>query len=66
MKNPRIRATREGNKIWLDYGSTLAELFAAVRKNRLGAIVLVDFRGTYVGVVSRDNLIDQILDGLLG
>ncbi|MCZ4288080.1 hypothetical protein [Hoeflea alexandrii] len=66
MKNPRIRATREGNKIWLDYRSTLAELFAAVRKNRLDAVVLIDFRGAYVGVVSRDNLVDQILDELLG
>lgn len=66
MNFPKVRAEREGNKIWMNDRSQLAELFETVRANRLEVIVLIDFRGRYVGVVSRDDLVDQILGGLLG
>lgn len=65
MRNPVVRAEREGNKVWVEYNEPAVTMFRRIRENNLESVILVDFRGQYVGAVSRDKVTAQILSALL-
>ena len=66
VKHPVVRARNEGNKVWAQFDISKGDAFQLMVDNKLESLVIVDYSGRYIGVLSRDRLVDQLLMDLIG
>ena len=61
LQNPAIRAENEGNKAWVSRRASRHEALSKMIEDRLEVLVITDDEGRYLGIVTRERLMGQLL-----
>jgi CBS domain len=61
LRGPKVRAESDGNKAWISARASRLEALHTINKKRFDVLVLTDDRGAYAGIVSRNDLVSNLL-----
>ena len=65
LKNPEFRGKRDGSKPWIKFSASQADAYKQMINNGYNELVVLDEKGKYKGVLTKERLTDAILSELI-